>query len=204
MFYYVLLKIIVPLCFSFLNPLLTCHTRTRDHPAIFPLWRGEMFVYSWETWASAINQPCVPLSSKLLPALKYHDPATILLFSIHAASYYKGTCIHHKQLENVNKRVEANTKYSLGFPGSPVVKNPPANAGDVGLISGPGRVHMPWVNQFCEPQLLSLGSGAHALQQVKPLQREALAPQLEMSPALHNQRKPVASDEDPAQPKVDT
>ena len=28
-----------------------------------------------------------------------------------------------------------------GFPGGSVVKNPPANAGDMGLISGPGRSH---------------------------------------------------------------
>ena len=33
-----------------------------------------------------------------------------------------------------------------GFPGDPVVKNPPANAGDTGSISGPGRSHMPWSN----------------------------------------------------------
>ena len=32
------------------------------------------------------------------------------------------------------------------FPGGTVVKNPPANAGDVGLSSGPGRSHMPWSN----------------------------------------------------------
>ena len=30
------------------------------------------------------------------------------------------------------------------FPGGAVVKNPPANAGDVGSIAGPGRCHMPW------------------------------------------------------------
>ena len=29
----------------------------------------------------------------------------------------------------------------LGFPGDSVVKNPPANAGDTGLISGLGRPH---------------------------------------------------------------
>ena len=29
------------------------------------------------------------------------------------------------------------------FPGSAVVKNPPANAGDTGSIPGPGRSHMP-------------------------------------------------------------
>ena len=28
--------------------------------------------------------------------------------------------------------------------GGPVVKNPPANAGDAGLIPGPGRLHVPW------------------------------------------------------------
>ena len=32
---------------------------------------------------------------------------------------------------------------ALGFPGGTVVKNPPANAGDVGLIPGLGRSHMP-------------------------------------------------------------
>ena len=29
----------------------------------------------------------------------------------------------------------------LDFPGEPAVKNPPANAGDTGLIGGPGRFH---------------------------------------------------------------
>ena len=29
------------------------------------------------------------------------------------------------------------------FPGGAVVKNPPANAGDMGSIPGPGRSHMP-------------------------------------------------------------
>ena len=32
---------------------------------------------------------------------------------------------------------------SQEFLGGPVVKNPPANAGNVGLIPGPGRSHMP-------------------------------------------------------------
>ena len=31
-----------------------------------------------------------------------------------------------------------------GFPGGTVVKNPPANAGDMGLSHGWGRSHMPW------------------------------------------------------------
>ena len=32
------------------------------------------------------------------------------------------------------------------LPGGTVVKNPPANAGDVGLSPGPGRSHMSWSN----------------------------------------------------------
>ena len=34
----------------------------------------------------------------------------------------------------------------LDFPGGPVDKNPPANAGDLGLKSDPGRSHMLWSN----------------------------------------------------------
>ena len=33
-----------------------------------------------------------------------------------------------------------------GLPGGTVVKNPPANAGDMGSIPGPGRSHMPRSN----------------------------------------------------------
>ena len=32
------------------------------------------------------------------------------------------------------------------FPGGAVVKNPPANAGDMGSSPGVGRSHMPWSN----------------------------------------------------------
>ena len=35
---------------------------------------------------------------------------------------------------------------SQGFPGGVVVKNPPANAGDMGWRPGLGRSHMPWSN----------------------------------------------------------
>ena len=37
-------------------------------------------------------------------------------------------------------------KLLLDFPGGPVVKNPPADAGDTGSIADPGRSHMPWGN----------------------------------------------------------
>ena len=55
-----------------------------------------------------------------------------------------------------------NTKTSTqGFPGDSVVKNPPANAGDMGWIPDPGRSHMLW-GKACttttEPVLESPGT----------------------------------------------
>ena len=83
------------------------------------------------------------------------------------------------------------------FPGGTVVKDPPANAGDMGSSPGLGRSHMPRSNWARAPQLLSLSyracepqplsphattTEAHApracaLQQEKPPQWEARAPQ---------------------------
>ena len=37
-------------------------------------------------------------------------------------------------------------KAQRDFPGGAVVKNPHANAGDMGSSPGPGRSHMPWSN----------------------------------------------------------
>ena len=34
----------------------------------------------------------------------------------------------------------------MGFPGGPVVKSPPCNAGDTGSIPSLGREHMPQSN----------------------------------------------------------
>ena len=45
-----------------------------------------------------------------------------------------------------------------------MVKNPLCKAGDMALIPGPGRSHMPWGNEALDPQLLSPGSRAHAQQ----------------------------------------
>ena len=58
-------------------------------------------------------------------------------------------------------------KCSEGFPGGSMVKNPPANAGDTGLILGLGRFHMTQNNSACAPQLLSLCSRAQDLQLLK-------------------------------------
>ena len=43
------------------------------------------------------------------------------------------------------------------FPSGPVVTNPPTNAGDMGLIPGPRRFHMP------------RGNKAHVLHLLKPV-----------------------------------
>ena len=61
-----------------------------------------------------------------------------------------------------------------------------------------------------EPQLLNTRATtteahtprAHALQQEKPLQWEALTLQRRVAPARRNQRKPVHSNKDPMQPKI--
>ena len=43
---------------------------------------------------------------------------------------------------------------------------------------------------------------ARALQQVKPLQQEARAPQQRVAPTRHNWRKPMHSNKDPTQQKI--
>ena len=48
--------------------------------------------------------------------------------------------------EKLYKRKDQYLKVISDFPGGAVVKNPPANAGDMGLSSGPGRSHMPRSN----------------------------------------------------------
>ena len=94
----------------------------------------------------------------------------------------------------------------MDFPGGAVVKNPPASAGDTGSIPGLGRSHMLRSNKACALQLLSLLSrsrepqllsphattteaqvpSACALQQEKPPQWEARAPQQRVAPAHRN------------------
>ena len=64
------------------------------------------------------------------------------------------------------------------FPGGAVVKNPPANVGDMGSSPGPGRSHMLRSNKACAPQLLSLRSRACEPQLLSPCgtTAEACAP----------------------------
>ena len=62
----------------------------------------------------------------------------------------------------------ATVKLVKGFLGGGVVKNPPANTGDMGSSPGPGRSHMPRSNEARVPQLLSLRSRAREPQLLKP------------------------------------
>ena len=47
---------------------------------------------------------------------------------------------------SLNKGDGKSKEIRGGFPGGPVVKNPPCNARDTSLIPGPGRSHMPRSN----------------------------------------------------------
>ena len=52
------------------------------------------------------------------------------------------------QVEVVLTSCKTRSRISVrGFPGGAVVENPPGNAGDMGLIPGPGRSHMPRSNK---------------------------------------------------------
>ena len=81
-----------------------------------------------------------------------------------------------------------------------MVKNPPANAGDMGSIPGPERSHMPQSNYACVPQLLSLRSRAHEPQLLKPTHLEPVV----RNKRSHDNEKPAHHNEDPTQPKIKT
>ena len=61
-----------------------------------------------------------------------------------------------------------------GFPGGAVVKNPPANAGDMGSSPGPGRSHMPQSNLSLCATTTELRSRAREPQLLKPAYLEPL------------------------------
>ena len=57
---------------------------------------------------------------------------------------FKTTMRYH--LTTVIMAILKKTRDNRDFPGGSVVKNPPANAGDMGSILGLGRSHMPRSN----------------------------------------------------------
>ena len=54
----------------------------------------------------------------------------------------------HNQQEahNFIHLLKKKKKHYMGLPGGSVVKNPPANVRDMGLIPGPRGSYMPWSN----------------------------------------------------------
>ena len=67
------------------------------------------------------------------------------------------------------------------FPGGPVLKNLPANVGDMGPIPDPGIFHIPWVNPWAAmTELLCHNYGSPC----------ALEPMLCNKGILHNE-KPI-------------
>ena len=78
----------------------------------------------------------------------------------------------------------------LDFPGGPVVKSLPANAGDTSSIPGLGRFHIPHGNWTCAPQRL------------KPLSFRVWTPQPESSPYLLQLEKAHAQQWRPSTVKI--
>ena len=82
-------------------------------------------------------------------------------------------------------------------PGGAVDGKPPASAGDVGSIPGPGSSHMPRTPPLLKPTR----PGACAPQE-EPLQQEARAPRRRAAPARHSWTKPTPGSQDPAKPET--
>ena len=80
-------------------------------------------------------------------------------------------------------------KQNKGFAGGAVVKNLPANTGDMGSSPDPGRSHMLQSNKTHMPQLLSLRSRAREPQLLSPCATTTEA----SSPRAHTlqQEKPM-------------
>ena len=105
-------------------------------------------------------------------------------------------------------------KILRGFPGDSVVKNPPANAGDMASIPVLGRCHIygatkPVHHDYwaCALEPGNRNYWAHLLQLLKPEHPRACAPQqekpvhqLESSPCLPQLEKSPCSNRDSAQP----
>ena len=95
------------------------------------------------------------------------------------------------------RSLQSSERTQLGFPGGSVVRSPPVNAGDTGLIPGPGRPHKPRGNSAHVPRLQKpVRSRAHTLQSLGPgtttpepvlclLQKPMGA---HVGPVLHNKR----------------
>ena len=102
------------------------------------------------------------------------------------------------------KSLHNNNRSYREFSGGLVVKNLPANAEDMGLISGLGRSHIQRSNKAwataAEPVLQSPCSATRETTTMKsPGHRNQ-----RVAPTRHNERKTARSNEDPGQSKINT
>ena len=98
---------------------------------------------SWESSDSGIGPGSPVLQADSLPPGKL----TLLPSKSHTPSQRKSQF----NMYIIRSRMPCGTakmiiSTSWDFPHGPMVKNPSANAGDMGLIPGPGRSHMPRSN----------------------------------------------------------
>ena len=112
-----------------------------EYPFLYLLLLSCRYVCQPFTW----NQNCKDLSSTCFLLLSFTYGNSVIWkywYLLHGSEKLRNLSKDRKQMVS-------------GFPDGPVVKNPPADAGDEGLIPGQGGFHMPWGSWAQEPQLLS-------------------------------------------------
>ena len=120
---------------------------------------------------------------------------------INCLCYILNLSCHVNNLHSIfpRSRFRCQETTFLDFPGGPVDKNPPANAGDMGSIPGPGSFHTRWRNGAAQLQSLSsrpAGCLYWSLQAWSPSATrraatgEASRPQRRAAPTHHNQSEP--------------
>jgi len=73
--------------------------------------------------------PCIPLPTNY----QVWEISTLTILSLSTSLY------SHNKYWYFNSTLSVTYEYSKGLPGGSVVKNPPANAGDMGSVPGLGR-----------------------------------------------------------------
>ena len=70
----------------------------------------------------------------------------------------KKSYIRTQERGDVFPKITVNKFPAWNFPDGPAVKNPPANAGDMGSTPGRGRFYLPWGNEAWALPLLTLSA----------------------------------------------
>ena len=124
-----------------------------------PLWAPVVPEYILQTVARHWRIPCGDMESLALKKQRQNLEASLWRLGKHVKSWIE-----------------------LDFPGSPVAKNLPANAGDIGSIPGLERFRMPQATKPVHHSYWSHAPIACTLQQEKPPQWEAHAMQQRVAP----------------------